>query len=117
MGRPTLSTLGKKRALDVLDFLNDRQGGARFGEISKKVANSVPSSAHHLLAELEACGAVARDTSNDYPRYRLTGGGQVARGCLHEALDALEEERSGRGSRRNSRGAKRAESTTHGRVR
>jgi DNA-binding HxlR family transcriptional regulator len=92
MAKSTLGALGKKRALDVLDFLERRSGGARFGEVSKQVANSVPSAATQLLAELEACGAVTKDMGNDHPRYRLTSGGRIARRKLHEAIKVLERE-------------------------
>jgi hypothetical protein len=75
------------------------------------VANSVPSTANLLLNDLEACGALARDTSNDHPRYVLTPGGRVARGCLHQALDALVRERSVKAPVRRPRRSKRARPT------
>jgi DNA-binding IclR family transcriptional regulator len=89
VGDRVLSVLGKKRALDVLDYLNGEPDGARFIDVQKNAANGVPSSATELLEGLRGCGAVTKDVSRDLPRYRITAEGEVARACLHRALDAL----------------------------
>jgi DNA-binding HxlR family transcriptional regulator len=99
-----LDVLGRRRALDILDFLDGQSGGARFKEVQEHAANGVPSVAAGLLSSLGRCGAIARDEATGIPRYRLTEGGRVARGCLHQVLDALEKE-SRSGVRQRGRGA------------
>ena len=84
-----MGILGRRRAIDVMDYLEGKAEGARFKDVQKHAANGVPSIATGLLTALEKCGAVAKDDSNDFPRYRLTRGGESAREFLHRAEDAL----------------------------
>ena len=98
-----LSVLGKKRALDVLDFLESEPRGARFIDVQRWAVNGVPSVTTGLLKDLRQCGAVVRDGSGDLPRYRITDAGKEARTHLHQALAALHGARDKRQPRQDLR--------------